>query len=209
MKGINFFDLLCFTSKPLIIPLSISVTVIWVYKQAQKCNELLEEVENFLPYLRQIISIIAFTSFSLCTSKNDCSGLIACLERLKEEGKIKYYGFSTESLSLAEEAIESGLYATLRFPFNYVSNAQEIDLLRLCKEAELGFIAYKPLLGGKIQNIPLAIGFLRQYETAVPVWGFRSEDELQQIIYFEEHPPQVDSQFLQDIEHEKALFFGV
>ena len=51
--------------------------------------------------------------------------------------------------------------------------------------------------------------FLRQYETAVPVWGFRSEDELQQIIYFEEHPPQVDSQFLQVIEQEKALFFGV
>lgn len=212
-KGINFFDL---ASVSLQSPLRYTFidkrdsVILGVQTSAKNANELLEEVENFFTVFKtDYIDLLHLHHLAFVPVKNDSSGLIACLERLKEEGKIKYYGFSTESLSLAEEAIESGLYATLRFPFNYVSNAQEIDLLRLCKEAELGFIAYKPLLGGKIQNIPLAFGFLRQYETAVPVWGFRSEDELQQIIYFEEHPPQVDSQFLQDIEQEKALFFGV
>ena len=47
------------------------------------------------------------------------------------------------------------------------------------------------------------------FRSLVPVWGFRSEDELQQILYFEENPPKVDEQFLKDIEQEKALFFGV
>lgn len=212
-KGLNFFDIASVSSSnPLRYAFIDKRDSVFLGFQtsARNAKDLEADVDTYLKIFKtDYIDLLHLHQLTFVPTKNDSSELIACLEKLIEEGKINYYGYSTDSLSLAEEAIQTGLYASLRFPFNYVSNVQEIALVEECKEAEMGFIAYKPLLGGKIKNIPLAFGFLRQYENLVPVWGFRSEDELQQILYFEENPPKVDEQFLKDIEQEKALFFGV
>lgn len=212
-KGINFFDIASVSSaNPLryaFIDKRDSV-VLGFQSSAPNAKILQEDLDEYFKIFKtEYIDLLHLHQLSFVPTKKDSSGLIAYLDELKKAGKIKHFGYSTESLSLAEEAIETGLFATLRYPFNYVSNAQEIDLIAQCKEADLGFIAYRPLHGGKIKNIPLAFGFLHQYETVVPVWGFQSQDELQQILYFEENPPLVDEQFLRDVEQEKALFFGV
>lgn len=59
-------------------------------------------------------------------------------------------GITNHRLSVAKEAIESGLYETLQFPFSYISGEQELELVQLCKEHEMGFIAMKGLSGGLI-----------------------------------------------------------
>ena len=50
---------------------------------------------------------------------------------------IRHIGITNHRLSVAKEAIESGLYETLQFPFSYISGEQELELVQLCKEHEM------------------------------------------------------------------------
>ena len=55
-------------------------------------------------------------------------------------------------LFVAEEIVKSGLYETLQYPFSYLSSDKEQELVRSCKEANMGFIAMKALAGGLINR---------------------------------------------------------
>jgi len=87
-----------------------------------------------------------------------------------------------------------------------ISSDDTIELVRLCEEHDVGFIAMQPLCGGVIENIPLAFGFLHQYENVLPIWGVKNQDELNQILYFNEHPPVIDEKFHEDVEKIRMFF---
>ncbi len=133
-------------------------------------------------------------------------GLYDELSSLKKQGRIKHFGLVTESLELAREAVESGLYETVQFSFNMISGAEALKLASLCDEKEVGCIAMQPLNGGIVKNIPLALGFYRQYEHVVPVWGVHTTEELKQILYFNEHPPVIDEQFKTEVKKLRDFF---
>ena len=125
---------------------------------------------------------------------------------LKKENKIKHFGIITTNIETATKAVESGLYETLQFPFSMVSSEQVIELVKFCEENDVGFIAMQPLGGGLVDNVPLALGFLNQYENVVPIWGAKTLDEMNQILFFQEHPPVIDEKFHEDVE--KRNFFN-
>lgn len=125
---------------------------------------------------------------------------------LKKKGLIRHIGIATDDIEIAHEAVESGLYETVQFPFNVLSSQEVIDLVHLCAEKEVGCIAMQPLNGGIVSNIPLAFGYLHQYENVVPVWGAHTQEELQQILYFNDHPPVIDDQFKEEVAHTRAFF---
>ena len=126
-------------------------------------------------------------------------------ELLKEKGIVKHIGIATENYDIAKEAIESGLYEVVQFPFSMISPDSVKALVKLCQEKEVGCIASQPFNGGVVNDIPLAFGFLHQFENVVPVWGTHTQEELQQILYFTENPPVIDEKFEQELE--KARFF--
>ena len=80
------------------------------------------------------------------------------------------------------------------------------ELVKMCEEHDVGFIAMQPLGGGVLENVPLAYGFLNQYENVVPLWGIKKQEELEQILYFNEHPPVIDEQFNSDADRLKNFF---
>ena len=127
------------------------------------------------------------------------------LLKLKKENKIKHIGIVTTNFETAKKAVLSDLYETLQFPFSMLSSDETIELVKLCEEHDVGFIAMQPLGGGLIDNIPLAFGFLQQYESVIPIWGLQTQEQLNQILYFNEHPPVIDEKFEQELE--KARFF--
>ncbi len=133
-------------------------------------------------------------------------GLYEELLLLKKKGLIRHFGIATENIELAESAVKSGLYETVQCPFSMISSEETLSLVDRCEKQEVGFIAMQPLNGGIVSNIPLAFGFLHQYEHVVPLWGIHSQDELQQILYFESHPPVIDEKFLEEVEHARAFF---
>ena len=133
-------------------------------------------------------------------------GIYQTLKNLKEAGKVRAIGLVTQDLDIAEKAINSGLYDTIQFPFSMLSTDETIALVKLCEDSDVGFIAMQPLCGGVVDNIPLAVGFLKQFENVIPLWGARTEEELEQILYFAEHPPVIDEKFKADVEQLRMFF---
>ena len=64
----------------------------------------------------------------------------------------------------------------------------------------------QPLCGGVVDNIPLAFGFLHQFENVIPLWGVQTLQELEQVLYFNERPPVIDEKFSQDVEKIRMFF---
>lgn len=138
--------------------------------------------------------------------KDGPDGLYNELVSMKKHGFIRHFGISTDDYDIAREGILSGLYEVVQFPFNLISPVEIQELVKLCEQNEIGCIAMQPLNGGVVSNIPLAFGFLYQFENVVPVWGTHTQEELHQIIYLNNNPPVIDEKFSEEVEREKQFF---
>lgn len=128
------------------------------------------------------------------------------LLELKKQKKINHIGIVTTNFDTAKKAVLSDLYETIQFPFSMLSSEDTIELVQLCEEHDVGFIAMQPLGGGLVENIPLAFGFLHQYESVIPIWGVSTQEDMEQILYFNEHPPVIDEKFHSDVEKIRMFF---
>jgi len=128
------------------------------------------------------------------------------LLEMKNQGKIKHIGLVTKDYDAAVKAVTSGLYETIQFPFSVITTEESLDIVNQCEKNDVGFIAMQPLGGGVIDNLPLALGFLQQYENVVPLWGAVNLQDLEQILYFNAHPPVIDEKFHQDAELARRFF---
>lgn len=124
----------------------------------------------------------------------------------KKQKKVNHIGIVTTNFDTAKKAVLSDLYETIQFPFSMLSSEDTIELVKLCEEHDVGFIAMQPLGGGLVENIPLAFGFLHQYESVIPIWGVNTQEEMDQILYFNEHPPVIDEKFHNDVERIRMFF---
>lgn len=138
--------------------------------------------------------------------KDGPDGLYNELVSMKKHGFIRHFGISTDDYDIAREGILSGLYEVVQFPFNLISPVEIQELVKLCEQNEIGCIAMQPLNGGVVSNIPLAFGFLYQFENVVPVWGTHTQEELHQIIYLNNNPPVIDEKFREEVKREKQFF---
>lgn len=128
------------------------------------------------------------------------------LQEFKKQNKVKAIGVITTNFDTAKKAVESNLYDTIQFPFSMVSPENAAEIVQLCEQHDVGFIAMQPLGGGLVDNIPLAFGFLHQFESVIPIWGIKTQQELDQILYFNDHPPVIDEKFQEDVERVRNFF---
>ncbi len=126
--------------------------------------------------------------------------------KLRDQGKIRHFGLTTQDFEIAGKAVSSGIFETIQIPLNMLIGGVAEPLVQECGKNDTGFIAMQPLYGGLVQNIPLALGYLYQFENVVPLWGVRSVQELEQILYFNDHPPVVDEQFKSEVEKIRNFF---
>ncbi|MCQ2576453.1 MAG: aldo/keto reductase [Treponema sp.] len=174
---------------------------------AKTPHEINEELETSLMTLHcDSIDLYQFETEKFLPEPGGADRIYDTLVQAKNDGKIKHIGIVTTNIDTAYKAVESGLYETLQFPFSMLSSEQTWQLVKLCEENDMGFIAMQPLGGGLLNNIPLALGFLSQYENVVPIWGIQTQEELTQILYFNEHPPVIDEQFQKDVDHVRNFF---
>ena len=111
-------------------------------------------------------------------------------------------------MSVAEEAIESGLYETLQFPFCYLATDAEFALVEKCKKANMGFIAMKALSGGLITDSAAAYAFEAQFDNVLPIWGVQRESELDEFISYIDNPPRMTENIRELIERERTELSG-
>lgn len=163
-----------------------------------------KDLETSLGNLRtDYIDIYQFHNPAFCPKPGDGSGLYEAMLEAKSQGKIRHIGITNHRLSVAEEAIESGLYETLQFPFCYLTGEQELSLVTKCKEKDMGFIAMKALSGGLITNSAAAYAFEAQYDNVLPIWGVQRESELDEFISYIDNPPEMTEEIMQVITNDR------
>ena len=154
------------------------------------------------------VDILQFHNPSFCPKPGDGTGLYEAMEKAKEQGKILHIGITNHRLNVAMEAIESGLYETLQFPFCYLATEKDIALVTACKEHDMGFIAMKALSGGLITNSAAAYAFEAQYDNVLPIWGVQKEKELDEFLSYIDNPPAMTKELADFIEKEKKELSG-
>ena len=211
-KGINFFDTTRDNSEgERLLGDSIDEIraniIVATKTRAQSGNEILADFETSLNAMHiDKIDLYQYETENFLPQKNGPDRIYNTLSNLKESGKVRAIGITAVDLNVARLAITSGLYDTIQFPFSMIASEHAIGLVKLCEENDVGFIAMQPLCGGLVENIPLAFGFLHQFENVIPLWGVQTEEELKQILYFNEHPPLVDDQFKEEVEQMRKFF---
>lgn len=167
------------------------------------------QLETSLHDLRtDYIDIYQFHNPAVCPKPGDGSGLYEAMLEAKAQGKIRHIGITNHRLSVAKEAIESGLYETLQFPFCYLASDKDLELVKLCKEKNIGFIAMKALSGGLITNSRAAYAFEAQFDHVLPIWGVQREHELDEFISYISQPPVMTKELSELIEREKKELSG-
>lgn len=171
---------------------------------AKNADEFWEQLGISLHNLRtDYIDIYQFHNPSFCPKPGDGTGLYEAMLEAKAQGKIRHIGITNHRLAVAEEAIESGLYETLQFPFCYLATDKDIALVEKCKKADMGFIAMKALSGGLITNSAAAYAFEAQYENVLPIWGVQREKELDEFISYIDNPPTMTDEIRALIENDR------
>lgn len=161
---------------------------------AKTGQELTRDLETSLRLLRtDHIDVYQLHNPPACPRPGDGSGLYEAMEKARMAGKIRFIGMTNHRPHVAVEAVESGLYDTLQFPFCYLAGEEEIDLQRLCVARNVGFLAMKALSGGLITDAGCACAWIRQFPAALPLWGIQKESELAQFLSFQSEPPQLDA----------------
>ncbi len=154
------------------------------------------------------LDLYQFHNPAVCPKPGDGSGLYEAMEEAKAQGKIRHIGITNHRLAVAHEAIDSGLYETLQFPFCYLSTDKDIELVEKCRKADMGFIAMKAMSGGLITRADAAYAFCSAYENVLPIWGVQRMEELQQFLDCEKNPPAMDAAMEAFIAEERRELSG-
>ncbi len=171
-------------------------------KTASKTGkEVLADLETSLRLLKtEYIDIYQLHCAPKCFRPGDADGVYDAVLQAKEQGKIKHIGITAHLFHVAQEAIESGLYETLQYPFAYISSEKEIALVKKCEEAGMGFLGMKGLAGGLLTNSKLCYWFACQHEAALPLWGIQRETELAEFLSYQDNMPEMDDAMKADYE---------
>ena len=168
-----------------------------------------KELETSLKNLRtDHIDIYQFHNPAVCPKPGDGSGLYEAMEEAKAQGMVRHIGITNHRLAVAHEAIDSGLYETLQFPFCYLADEKDVELVEKCKKADMGFIAMKALSGGLITNSRAAYAFEAQFDNVLPIWGVQRQTELEEFLSYIKNPPAMTDEIKALIEADKKELAG-
>lgn len=176
---------------------------------AQNAEGFWKDLETSLATLgTDYIDIYQFHNPAFCPKPGGEDGLYDAAQKAKEEGKIKHIGITNHRLSVAKEAIESGLYETMQFPFCYLATEKDMEIVEMCKAADMGFIAMKSLSGGLITNSAAAYAFADQYDNVLPIWGVQRESELDEFLAYGKEAPKMTDEIKAVIEKDREMLAG-
>ena len=168
-----------------------------------------KELNTSLHNLRtDYVDIYQFHNPAFCPKPGDGSGLYEAMLEAKEKGMVRHIGITNHRLGVAHEAVESGLYETLQFPFSYLATEKDIELLEKCAQAGIGFIAMKALSGGLITNSAAAYAFLARYDNVLPIWGVQREEELNEFLSYIGNPPEMTEELSEIIAKDRKELLG-
>ncbi|MCR5845735.1 MAG: aldo/keto reductase [bacterium] len=167
------------------------------------------DLETSLANLRtDYIDVYQLHNIQRLYQPGDGTGLYECMLEAKSQGKIRHIGATAHKIHIAEEAVESGLYETMQYPFSYLSSPRELALVELCAERNVGFVVMKGLAGGLLSNSRACMAFIAEHPTVLPIWGIQRESELDEWLSYMDDTPVMDDELRAFIEADRAELIG-
>ena len=213
-NGITFFDTArAYTDSEAKIGYALSDVRDQIYiatkTAAETADDFWRDLETSLSVLKtDYIDIYQFHNPSFCPKPGDGTGLYEAMLEAKSQGKSRHIGITNHRLSVAQEAIDSGLYEILQFPFCYLASEKDLAIVEACKEKRIGFIAMKALSGGMITDSAAAYAYLDQFDHVLPIWGVQREKELDEFIGYVKNPPVMTKEIEALIAHDRKELAG-
>ena len=107
-------------------------------------------------------------------------GALEALQEARAAGKIGHIGITLHPVDLFKKAVELPWVETIMFPYNIVETQAE-EMIRICGQRNIGFIAMKPLAGGAIDDADLALRFIsKNPDVSVVIPGMATVAEAEQ-----------------------------
>ena len=176
---------------------------------AQTGEALKKDLETSLRLLgTDYIDVYQFHNPAFCPKPGGEDGLYDAALEAKAQGKIRHIAITNHRLAVAHEAIDSGLYALLQFPYSYLSGPKEQELADKCRAKGMGFVAMKAMAGGLIRNGTAAAAWMARQEGVVPIWGVQHEWELDQFLACVKQTPALSEEYQAVIDQDRAELAG-
>ncbi len=176
---------------------------------AKTPDDFWEQLETSLSNLKtDYVDIYQFHCMDKLWTPGDGSGMYECMLEARRQGKIRHIGATAHKLEVAFDIVESGLYETLQYPFSYLASPRELELVELCRERNVGFIAMKGLAGGLLSNSRAIMAFMSQFENVLPIWGIQRESELEEWLSYMVDTPAMDEEIAAFIKQERSSLMG-
>ena len=183
--------------------------VIATKTHAQTASELWEHLEASLKNLgTEYVDVYQFHNPAFCPRPGGEDGLYDAALEAKAQGKIRHIAITNHRLAVAHEAIDSGLYELLQFPYSYLSGPQERELVDKCRTKGMGFVAMKGMAGGLLGNGTAAAAWMARQEGVVPIWGVQHEWELDQFLACVQKTPQLTPELQAVIDQDRTELTG-
>lgn len=154
------------------------------------------------------LDIYQFHCVDQVWAPGDGSGMYECMLQAKEQGKIRHIGVTAHKLEVAFDLVNSGLYETLQYPFSYLASEREHELVALCKQKDVGFLAMKGLAGGLITHSDAAMAYIAQFDNVLPIWGIQRESELSEWLSYFKDTPQMTPELQAFVVKEREQLAG-
>lgn len=153
---------------------------------AETVEEFWRDLETSLKSMQtDYLDLHQFHNISFCPKEED--DLYKAILEAKEEGLVRHIGITTHKITHAHEALDSGLYETLQYPFSYLSGKEELELVEKCRRLDVGFIAMKAMGGGLIKNSKASFAYINQFDNVLPIWGIQKLEELNEFLSYDEN----------------------
>lgn len=176
---------------------------------AKDKKSLLHDLETSLRTLKtDTIDIYQLHNPSVLPDYDDPDGLYQGLLEAKQKGYVRFIGITNHRLNLALQAARDKRYDTIQFPLSSLSADADLELVRLCRENDIGFIAMKAMSGGLITNAASTFSFLRQFDNVLPIWGIQRISELDEFLAYEKETPVLDAKMREIIEKDRKELAG-
>jgi len=109
-------------------------------------------------------------------------GTYKIAKKAREDGMIRFIGITGHDIEVMKTAVKTEMFDVILYPFNFVNNDAESELVKLAEKHNVGFMAMKPFAGGRIKNIRLALKYLLNFDNIIPVPGVERIEEVDENI---------------------------